>query len=192
MTSSAHPIRYSWAEYLAFEATSNVRHEYLDGQIYGMAGGTPEHAALAAAVVGLLFAQLRGGRCRVFDADLRVRVPATGLATYPDVTVICGPREHDPEDVNSVVNPTLIIEVCSPSTEAYDRGEKFAHYTQIAALSEYVLIAHDCRRVEVRTREGGGGFRSHVYGEGERAELRAIGAHLDVTELYESVVQPLE
>ena len=73
MASPAHPIRYSWAEYLAFEASSNVRHEFLDGQIYGKAGGTPEHAALAAAVVGLLFGQLRGGRCRVYDADLRVR-----------------------------------------------------------------------------------------------------------------------
>lgn len=95
MATPAHPIRYSWAEYLAFEATSNVRHEFLDGQSYGMAGGTPEHAALAAAVVGLLFGPLRGGRYRIYDADLRVRVLATGLATYPDVTIVCGPREHD-------------------------------------------------------------------------------------------------
>jgi hypothetical protein len=82
MTSQAHPIRYTWSEYLAFEASSNVRHEFLDGQIYGMAGGTPEHAALAAAVIGLLLAKLRGGRSRAYDADLRVRVLATGLATY--------------------------------------------------------------------------------------------------------------
>jgi Uma2 family endonuclease len=157
-----------------------------------MAGGTPEHPALAASVVGLLFGQLRGGRCRVFDADLRVRVPATGLATYPDVTVVCGPREHDPEDVNSVVNPTLIVEVCSPSTEAYDRGEKFAHYSQLASLTEYVLVSHDTRSIEVRTRDGSGAFRSRTYGEGERAALQAVGAHLDVTELYESVTQPRE
>lgn len=192
MASSAHPIRYSWAEYLAFEATSNVRHEYLDGQIYGMAGGTPEHAALAAAVVGLLFGQLRGGRCRVFDADLRVRVKATGLATYPDVTVVCGPREHDPTDENSVVNPMLIVEVSIPSTEAYDRGEKFAHYCQIASLAEYVIVCHDRRRIEVRSRSGAQGFRTRVYGEGERAELESVGAYLDVAELYESVAPPRE
>ena len=90
-TAPAHRIDYSWADYLALEASSNVKHEYLDGQIYGMAGGTPEHAALAAAVIGLLFGQLRGGRFRAPDADLRVRVRETGLATYPDVTLVMRP-----------------------------------------------------------------------------------------------------
>jgi Uma2 family endonuclease len=84
-------------EYLAFEESSNVKHEFLDGQIYAMAGGTPQHAALAAAVIGLLLPDLRGGPCRAYDADLRVKTP-TGLATYPDVTVVCGPREIDRED----------------------------------------------------------------------------------------------
>lgn len=96
MTSPAHRIQYSWEDYLALEASSNVKHEFLEGQIYGVAGGTPEHAALKAAVTGLLFAQIRGSRCRAHDADLRVRVLGTGLATYPDVTVVCGPSERDP------------------------------------------------------------------------------------------------
>jgi Uma2 family endonuclease len=122
MTSPAHGVHYSRAEYLALEATSNVRHEYLDGQIYGMAGGTPEHAALKAAVIGLLFTQIRGGRCRAHDADLRVRVLETGLATYPDITVVCGPRERDPEDGDAVVNATLgaildVIEVYASAEE---------------------------------------------------------------------------
>jgi hypothetical protein len=104
----AHRIRYTWAEYLALEASSNVKHEFLDGQIYAMAGGTPEHAALAATVIGLLFPQLRDGRCRAHDADLRVRVRETGLATYPDVTVVCGKRERDPDDAQAVTNPTLV------------------------------------------------------------------------------------
>ena len=107
----AHRIHYTYAEYLTLEASSNVKHEYLDGQIYAMAGGTPEHAALAAAVIGLLFPELRRGRCRAYDADLRVRVPSTGLATYPDVTVVCGPLERDAEDGQAVTNPTLIVEV---------------------------------------------------------------------------------
>jgi Uma2 family endonuclease len=121
MSSPAHRTRYSWAEYLALEASSNVKHEFLDGQIYGMAGGTPEHAALAAATIGILFGQLRGGPCRVYDADLRIRVLATSLATYPDAAVVCGPLERDPADPDGVTNPTLLVEVLSSSTEEYDR-----------------------------------------------------------------------
>src|SRR5271156_4588261 len=102
MAASVHRVHYTLTEYLAFEASSNVKHEFLDGQIYAMAGGTPEHAALAAAVIGLLFPALRAGRCRAHDADLRVRVPVTGLTTYPDVTVVCGPRELDAMDRQAV------------------------------------------------------------------------------------------
>src|SRR5262245_27364554 len=122
MSLPAHTVRYAWHEYLALEAASNVKHEYLDGQIYAMAGGSPEHSALQLAVPTLLLAQLRTGRCRAHGSDLRVRVLATGLATYPDVTIICGPRELDPEDKNSVTNPTVLVEVLSTSTEDYDRG----------------------------------------------------------------------
>ena len=156
MPAPAHRIHYTRAEYLALEASSNVKHEYLDGQIYGMAGGTPEHAALAAAVIGLLFPQLRRGRCRPLDADLRVRVAETGLATYPDVTVVCGARERDSVDGHAVTNPTLIVEVLSPSTESYDRGDKFEHYKCLPSLREYVLVSHRERRVEVWTRGDGG------------------------------------
>src|SRR5580693_2061022 len=113
MADPAHRLDYTYAEYLGFEASSNVKHEFLDGQIYAMAGGTAEHAALASAVIGQLYAQLRGARCRTYDSDLRVRVPARGLTTYPDVTVVCGPREHDPTDPLAVTNPMLLVEVLS-------------------------------------------------------------------------------
>src|SRR5882762_751625 len=113
-----HKLNYTYAEYLGLEASSNIKHEFLGGQIYAMAGGTPEHAALAAAASGLLFAQLRDGRCRAYDSDLRVRTPS-GLSTYPDVTVICGPSERHDDDAQAVTNPTLIIEVLSRSTEDY-------------------------------------------------------------------------
>src|SRR5213075_1283197 len=119
MSAPLHKINYTYVEYLALESSSNVKHEFLAGQIYAMAGGTPENAALAAAVIGLLFTELRGGRCRAYDADLRVRTPS-GLATYPDVTVICGRSERDEGDPQAVTNPTLIIEVLSRSTEEYD------------------------------------------------------------------------
>jgi hypothetical protein len=104
------------------------------------------HAALQLAVPNLLFPQLRAGRCRAYGSDLRIRVLATGLATYPDVTILCGPREVDPEDANSVTNPTLLVEVLRPSTEDYDRGEKFAHYPRIPSLRQYVLVASDAHR----------------------------------------------
>lgn len=190
MVSPAHRIHYTWAEYLAFEASSNVKHEYLDGQIYAMAGGTPEHAALAAAFIGLLFPQLRQGRCRALDADLRVRVRATGLATYPDVTVVCGPRERDPDDEHAVTNPTLVVEVLSRSTEEYDRGDKFEHYKSVPSLRQYVLVSHRERTVEVWTRGEAGDFSCAVAHEGEVADLASIGARIDVRELYEAAAEP--
>lgn len=190
VSTPAHRIHYTWADYLALEASSNVKHEYLDGQIYGMAGGTPEHAALAAATIGLLFGQLRGGRCRAFDADLRVRVLETGLATYPDVTVVCGPLVRDPDDPNGVTNPTLLVEVLSSSTESYDRGDKFEHYKRIASLQQYVLVSHCAPEIEIFSRGGDGEWRRSVARHGEVADLTSIGATLDVTELYQSVTEP--
>jgi Uma2 family endonuclease len=190
MTSPAHRVRYSWADYVALEASSNVKHEFLDGQIYAMAGGTPEHAALAAAVIGLLFGQLRGGRCRAYDADLRVRVLATGLATYPDVTIVCGPPERAPDDENAVTNPSLVVEVLSPSTEEYDREEKFEHYKQIPSLRQYVLVSYREREVEVWTRDDAGGWSRAIARDGESARLDVVGAALDVRELYDAAAEP--
>jgi Uma2 family endonuclease len=186
MSVSAHEVHYTWRDYLALESASNVKHEFLDGQIYAVAGGTPEHAALQLAVPNLLFGQLRSGRCRAHGADLRIRVLATGLATYPDVTIVCGPREVDPDDANSVTNPTLIVEVLSPSTERYDRGEKFAHYKRIPSLREYVLVAQDERRVEVWTRGADDAWALVASRDGEVAKLPSIGAQLDVRELYDA------
>ncbi len=190
MSAPRHRIRHTFAQYLAFEASSNVKHEYLGGQIVAMAGGTPEHAALAAAVIGLLFTQLRGKPCRIHDADLRVRVPETGFATYPDVTIVCGPIERDPDDRNAVTNPTLIIEVLSQSTEDYDRGDKFQHYKAIPSLSEYVLVSHRERRLEVYARDQTATWTCNASGSGEWAQLRSIGARLDVDRLYEAATEP--
>jgi Uma2 family endonuclease len=185
-----HRIHYTWAEYLALEASSNVKHEYLDGQIYAMAGGTPEHAALAAAVIGLLFPQLRDTRCRAHDADLRVRVRETGLATYPDVTIVCGKRERDPDDEQAVTNPTLIVEVLSRSTEEYDRGDKFEHYKLLPSLREYVLVGHRERSIEVWTRGADSTWTCSVARNAEVARLESIGARLDVRELYAAAEEP--
>lgn len=184
-TSFRHRVHYTYAEYLAFEETSNVRHEYLDGHIYAMAGGTPEHAALQMAVGAQLYAQLGGTPCRVHSSDLRVRVLATGLATYPDVTVVCGPNELDPEHAQTVLNPSVIVEVMSKSTEDFDRNDKFESYKSIPSLREYVLISYTERAVEVFTRDDKGTWSHRVARDGEVADLTSIGCRLDVRELYD-------
>jgi len=189
MSAPAHQINYTYADYLAVESSSNVKHEFLRGQIYAMAGGTPEHAALAAAMIGLLFAQLRGSACRTYDADLRVRTPS-GLTTYPDVTVICGPTERDVEDQRAVTNPALIIEVLSRSTEEYDRGDKFEHYKSLPSLRQYLLVSHIAHSVEVWTR-GDRGWTQTSLGEGGVAEL-SIGARIEVDDLYAAAAEPAE
>ncbi|MEA2237156.1 MAG: hypothetical protein QOC81_1880 [Thermoanaerobaculia bacterium] len=186
MPALLHKLNYTYAEYLGFEASSNVKHEFLGGQIYAMAGGTPEHAALAAAAITLLGHQLRGGEGRPYNSDLRVRTP-TGLTTYPDVT-ICGPREIDGIHPLAITNPALIVEVLSRSTEEYDSGDKFEHYKTFPSLREYVLVSYRERSVEVRSR-GEDGWRTTVVDEGGSAEL-SIDARLDVRDLYDAAAEP--
>lgn len=179
----------SYADYLTLEETSTTKHEWLDGTVYdlheqGMAGGTPDHAGLAAAVTILLGVQLRGKPCRAFSSDLKVRVSATGLTTYADVTIVCGKLETAAEDANAVTNPTLIVEVLSDSTEAYDRGEKFGHYRRIPSLREYVIVSQHERSIEVwRKNERGRWELAQEAGPGEDAALTSIGCTLPVDEV---------
>lgn len=175
--------QYTFAEYLQLEEEAGVRHEYYEGEIYGMAGGTPERAAIAAAIQGQLAAQLASSRCRAYSSDLRVRVLATGLATYPDVAVVCGPSERDPVSPTHVTNPKLVVEVLSPGTAQYDRGEKLQHYQQVPSLDAVVLVAHDEVRVDVWLR-GSAGWERRPYGAGASVALDAIGCVLSVDALY--------
>jgi Uma2 family endonuclease len=175
--------RYTYREYLALERGANVRHEFFDGEIYAMAGGTREHAAICANLTTSLSTQLRGRGCQAHSSDLRVRVLETGLATYPDVTVICQHAEQDPEDRNTVTNPVLLVEVLSPSTAAYDRGEKLAHYRRIPSLQEIVLVAHDERLIEVWRREEGDTWVRREA-RGGSVMLTAIPAALVVEDVY--------
>lgn len=183
MVQSVHPVHYSFAEYVAFEQTSNVKHEYLDGRIYAMAGGSPEHAALAAAVNGLLFGQLKAGPCRVYSSDLRVR--AGVLTTYPDVTVVCGQVERDPQDTNTALNPTLVVEVTSPSTEVYDRGEKLEHFKQVPSLQSILIVSQSDRLVEHWQRRNSGWELTTAH-PGGCLDLPSVGATLAVDEIYGS------
>lgn len=185
MVASRSKRSYTLADYLAVEEMSAVRHEYLDGDIFAMPGGTPEHAALAATMMVLLGAQLGRG-CRPYSADLRIRVQATGLATYADASVIFGEPVRDPTSPTHVTNPSLVVEGLSPSTEAYDRGEKREHYQQIPTLSGYVLVAQDQKRVEVFARRADGSWEHEVRGAGESVVLGSMNVTFAVDELYES------
>lgn len=174
----------SYAAYLEGEAGSEAKHEFLDGRIFAMAGGTPAHARLGANVPASLSAQLRGRPCVVFGSDLRVRVLETGLATYPDVSVVCGALEHDPEDSNAITNPVVLVEVLSDSTEAYDRGQKFAHYRRIPSLREYVMVSQRERRIERYSANDDGTWTLSEAGPGGEARLESIACVLEVDAVY--------
>lgn len=175
----------SYGEYLAAEATSAVRHEYLRGETWAMAGGNPSHARLSMAVGAALTAALEGRSCAVFSSDLRVRIQATDLSTYPDVTVVCGKLEHAPEDRDAATNPVLIVEVLSDSTEAYDRGEKFAHYRLLSSLREYLLVSQREARLEAYYLNADGAWTLAEARAGKVLELRSLaGVRLEVDAIY--------
>jgi Uma2 family endonuclease len=178
--------RFSFEDYVELEAMSEVKHEFLDGEVWAMAGGSPEHAAVAANIIRLLGQALLDRRCRVFSSDLRIRVAATGLGTYPDASVICDRVELDPEDRkgHTALNPTLLVEVLSPRTEAYDRGEKLENYKLVASLREVMLVAHDDRRVELWRRTEKGWTQLTLRGD-QAIELESLpGVDMTVDEIY--------
>jgi Uma2 family endonuclease len=184
MTDAAEKLALSYAEYARREETSPEKHQYLDGEIFAMSGGTPEHAELGANVGRLLGNQLEGRKCRVYSSDLRVRAASMRFGTYPDVTVVCGALERSAEDANSVTNPTVIVEVLSDSTEAFDRGDKFAYYRTLSSLREYVLVSQKQALIEVFAHDGEGRWVLTVAGPGERLELASIGCTLEVDAVY--------
>lgn len=178
--------RYSFDDYVELEAGSAIKHEFLDGEVWPMAGGSPAHAAISANVVRLLGQALLHRRCRVFSSDLRIRVAATGLATYPDASVICDRVELDAEDRkgHTALNPTLLVEVLSPTTEPYDRGEKLANYQLIASLREVILVAHDERRVDLWRRTDSG-WTQFTFRGGETIGHVSLGdVQMTIDEIY--------
>ncbi len=188
MAEPARKLAITFAEYLEQERASDTKHEFLAGEVFAMAGGTPEHARLAIKVGGLLGAQLGGRPCEVFSSDLLVRVLATDLGTYPDLSVVCGRIEVDPDDASCLTNPVVLVEVLSDGTEAYDRGEKFAHYRRIPSLREYVLVSQRQRRIEVFRRNEDASWTLYEAGAGQSAKLASIGCELSVDEVYRSAL----
>ncbi|UJR79420.1 Uma2 family endonuclease [Sandaracinus amylolyticus] len=187
----AHGQRVSESEYLALERTSVEKHEYVNGEMFAMAGGTPLHAAIAANLAGALRNALRGKPCGVASSDLRVHVRSTGLYTYPDLTVVCGRVELHPEDDTVITNPTLIVEVLSKTTEAYDRGAKFAHYEHIPSLAEYLLVSADARRLEHYRRLDTGQWLRTVVDANDTPEgtleLPTLAARIAIADILEGL-----
>ena len=176
------------ADYLALERQAETKSEYLNGRIYAMSGASEEHNTIVFNLARRIGNQLDKKPCRGYVNDMRVKVSPTGLYTYPDVVVVCGePRFEDPH-VDTLLNPTVIIEVLSDSTAAYDRGEKFAHYRALPSLSDYLLIAQDQPRIEHYQRQPDGRWLySATDGLDTQVEISTIGCVLRLAEVYERV-----
>lgn len=177
--------RVSDDEYLAREKTATEKSELVNGFIVAMAGASKRHNAIVRNVIIALGTRLRGKPCQPYPSDMRVHVPATGLFTYPDVTVFCGPPESLKKDAETFTNPRVILEVLSEKTEAFDRGAKFAHYRSIPSLRTYVLVSQHEARVEWYERESDGGFKLHeAVGESSILSLSQVDATLSLAEIY--------
>ncbi len=176
----------SYEDYLEAESQSQTKHEWLDGVVYAMAGGTLEHSRLASNMNTAL--KTAHPRCDVFQSDAMIFVRATQLSTYADVTVVCGPVESQKVERNgrvlgeALLNPAVIVEVLSDSTENYDRGEKLAHYLRIPSLKEYVLVSQDAARIEVFRRPERGHWVHEEAGAGESIQI--LGCTVAVADIY--------
>jgi Uma2 family endonuclease len=186
---TAQPKRYiTEEEYIEFEAASARKHEYYQGEVFALTGGTEPHNLLSGNAYASLHAQLRRRPCRVYNSDQRVKVLTTGLHTYPDVTIVCGQSQFIESSRLTITNPTVIIEVLSPSTERYDRGMKFQHYRTIPSFQDYILIAQDEHRIEHFTRQENGIWLLYeAIGITAQIVIRSIECVLTVEDVYEKV-----
>jgi len=153
MTLAKSIHRLTETEYLDLERSLESRNEFFDGEVFAMSGGTPLHSQIASNLIQVIGRRLSGGRCVVYTSDLRLKVEATGLFTYPDLSVVCGPLQFAAGTDDTVLNPTVIVEVLSDSTEAYDRGKKFENYRRMPSLREYLLVSQKEPRIEQFVRQ---------------------------------------
>jgi Uma2 family endonuclease len=183
--STARRLHYSYEEYVRALEMSELRLEYQEGAIYAMAGGTPAHAQLSAAMIGLLYSRLPK-TCKTATSDMKVRVEATDLSTFPDVSVVYGEAKAPSIDANAITNPTFLVEVTSRSTEDYDRGDKLSQYKQIPSLQAVVFVSHRSRRLTVVERAADG-WDERDYRSGEVMKLAAPAVEIAVDDVYEGI-----
>jgi len=192
---------YTVDEYLVLERASEDRHEYLDGQIYAMAGESPEHGTICTNLTALIALQLRGTPCQLWSKDTKVRSgPDTGpghtkgLYSYPDLVIVCGEPEYLDEHRDVLLNPRVIIEVLSPTTEAFDRGEKFLHHQNWnPTLTEYLLVSQSSPVISHYLRQADGGWSYYVYqGLEQSLSIKSIDCALKMAEVYDRITLPAE
>ena len=175
-------------EYLAIERKAEFKSEYFNGEMFAMAGASERHVLIVTNLVAELRGQLRRRPCTVYSTDLRVRVSPAGLYTYPDVVVVCGQAQFADDQKDTLLNPTLIIEVLSDSTKDYDRGDKFQHYRTLASLTEYVLVAQDKCHVEHYVRQPENRWLLSETNEvKDTIHLSSIECDLALAEVYDKV-----
>jgi Uma2 family endonuclease len=177
-------------EYLQLEQTSEIRHEYLGGEIFAMSGGSKEHNTITLNIASRVRSHLRGGSCSIFMADMKVRIQLANqnksIFYYPDVIVTCDPQDQDRFCLNY---PCLIIEVLSPSTETTDRREKLVNYRTLDSLREYVLVSQDEIKVEVYRKDEQGNWSLEILGKDDELQLKSVGLNLSMSEVYEDVLK---
>jgi Uma2 family endonuclease len=190
MSSAAVRTRVTPEQYLALERKAAFKSEYLDGHIMTMTGASRPHNLITANLIGEIRTQLRDRPCEVYGSDMRVYIDATGLYTYPDVVAVCGEPLLLDGELDTLLNPTMIVEVLSPSTEAYDRGRKFAHYRRLASLQEYVLVAQERVFVERYTRQGDDWLLTEWSHLDDVLRLTSIDCNVALSEIYAKVPFP--
>jgi len=190
MTTGATRATVTPTEYLRRERSALLKSEYRDGQVVAMTGASRPHNLIAGNVFGELRQQLRGEPCEVYVADMRVKVDEAGLYTYPDVVAACGEIRFDDDNTDTLLNPILVVEVLSRSTEAYDRGDKFAHYRRLDSLQEYLLLAQDRVRAEHYVREGDRWVLTELSVLDDVLTLPSIGCRVRLADVYEGVELP--
>ncbi len=182
--------RLTAQQYLELEPLSEVKHEWVNGELFAMAGASAAHNRICFNLAVTLGSALVGSPCRGYTSDQRVRIPSTGLYTYPELTFVCGEVEYDPFSAETLINPTLLVEVLSPSTEAWDRGGRFAHYRRLPSLSEFLLVAQDRLCVEHYLRQGDTWVLTAHSEPDAVLTLASWDAHVRIATVYSGVDLP--
>ncbi len=189
MVSAAQRIWMTEEEYLAFERASDEKHEYIGGEIFAMGGGSGPHSAIGSAFCRVLGVALLGRRCTVFNTEIAIYIPASRRFVYADASVVCGRILYKDNERDILLNPRVIVEVLSPSTEDYDRDDKFTHYQKVPSLAHYLLASQNEKLVEVSTRLEDGSWTSVKCGAGDKIALPAIECEIEVDQVYAGVFE---
>ncbi|NUO83031.1 Uma2 family endonuclease [candidate division KSB1 bacterium] len=188
MSAQPKPIRLSTEEYLARERRAEFKSEYFNGELFAMAGAQQAHNLIVGNLLRTLGNQLVERDCKVYPSDMRVKIAKINKYTYPDVVVTCGKENFEDAEVDTLLNPVVIFEILSDSTEAYDRGKKFQHYQFLESLSEYVLISQDAVRVEQYIRQSDKTWQYSQYQElGDLVKLESVNCELALKDVYVKV-----